>query len=103
MGDFEQAIEFYQKALDISLATNGREHPSSAAGYNNLGAAYDDKGDSAKAIESYNNALAIYVAALGANHPLTAIINVNIGVVHLRAGDKVEPERCCRSQTPLDS
>eukprot|EP00042_Codosiga_hollandica_P021195 m.72664 g.72664 ORF g.72664 m.72664 type:complete len:67 (+) comp50242_c0_seq25:1651-1851(+) len=32
MGDFEQAIEFYQKALDISLATNGREHPSSAAG-----------------------------------------------------------------------
>jgi len=50
-GDYDRAIESYQKALD----TPGYDTPGMAL--NNLGLAYSKKGDYDRAIESYQKAL----------------------------------------------
>ena len=78
LGEYDKAIEFYNKALKIYLATLGENHPSTASTYNNLGLAWSDKGEYDKAIEFYNKALKITLATLGENHPHTKIVKNNI-------------------------
>jgi tetratricopeptide (TPR) repeat protein len=50
-GDYDKALEWYQKCLDIELKTLGAEHPSVANSYNNIGLVYANKGDHDKARE----------------------------------------------------
>jgi tetratricopeptide (TPR) repeat protein len=48
-GDYDKAIEYYHKAIELK--------PDDAVAYYNLGCAYDNKGDYDKAIKSYNKAI----------------------------------------------
>ncbi len=56
-GDYNKAIEYYEKALQSDLNTFGEEHPNVAIRWNNLGLAWDSKGEYDKAIEYYEKAL----------------------------------------------
>ena len=58
-GDYDEAIEYFQKALKINLKMLGPEHPDVAVIYNNLGLAYTGKGEYIKAIEYLQKALKI--------------------------------------------
>ena len=40
----DRAIEYYEKALEISLKILGPKHPSIATSWNNLGICYIEKG-----------------------------------------------------------
>ncbi|MFI5202974.1 MAG: tetratricopeptide repeat protein [Flavobacteriales bacterium] len=56
-GDYEKAIECYQKGITISKKINAKRALSSA--YNNLGLIYKEQGKYKKAIEYYNKSLII--------------------------------------------
>ena len=51
-GDYDRAIEFYNKSLRIRLATLGEDHPHTAMAQNNLNRIYEVMGDTAP--QSYN-------------------------------------------------
>ncbi len=86
-GDYEKAIEYYQKALEIEESKLGRDHPDTALSYINLGTAYSNEGDYGKAIENYQKALEITESKLGKDHPDTAASYNNLGTAYLYKGD----------------
>ena len=43
-GEYDKALEHYQKALAIQLKQLGPEHPYVARSYNNIGAVHDKQG-----------------------------------------------------------
>jgi tetratricopeptide (TPR) repeat protein len=47
-GEYDKAIDYYEKALQINLNAFGGQHPNVATGYNDLGAAWYSKGDTTK-------------------------------------------------------
>jgi len=87
LGDYDKAIEYYEKSLNITLATLGENHPSTATSYNNIGSAWYSKGEYDKAIAYYEKDLNITLATLGENHPSTATSYNNIGGVWYSKGE----------------
>ena len=55
-GEYDKALEHYQKALAIVLKQLGAEHPSVARSYNNMAYVYEAKKDLAKAKEYWEKA-----------------------------------------------
>jgi tetratricopeptide (TPR) repeat protein len=86
-GEYDRAIEYYQKALKIDLKKLGPEHPNVAALYNNIGLAYGSKGEYDRAIEYYQKALKIDLKKLGPEHPGTARVYNNIGEAYDSKGE----------------
>jgi len=70
-GEYDKALEYFQKSLAIDLKKLGPEHPSVAGSYHNIGLVHEDKKDLAKAKEYWEKAYAIYLKKLGPNHPYT--------------------------------
>ncbi|RUM44313.1 MAG: hypothetical protein DSY46_05935, partial [Hydrogenimonas sp.] len=87
LGDYDKALEHLNRALQIRLATLGKNHPDTAVSYNNIGLVWDSKGEYNKALEFDNQALQIYLATLGKNHPSTASSYNNIGAVWNNKGE----------------
>ena len=50
-GDYQQALEYYRKALAIRERVLGTDHPSTATTYNNIAGVYSDLGDYQQALE----------------------------------------------------
>ena len=44
-GDYDKALEYYNKSLAIRLNALGEKHPDVADSYNNIGMVYHAKGD----------------------------------------------------------
>ena len=86
LADYNKALEYYNKALNISLKF-GEKNEMVAASYNNIGAVYSDKGDYDKALTYYQKALDIYKQVLPENHPDIATSYNNIGAVYSNKGD----------------
>ena len=59
LGQYNEAKEYYEKALIIRKKIFGEEHADVAASYNNLGSFYQDLGQYNKAKEYYKKALII--------------------------------------------
>jgi len=87
LGDFPQAMNYYQKALAIREKVLGSEHPDTAASYNNIGLLYHDQGDYPQALNYYQKALAIHKKVLGVEHPDTARSYNNIGALYHNQGN----------------
>ena len=85
--DFDQAIEYHNKALKIRLDLFGEKHPDVARSYHNLGFAYRDKGDLDQAIEYLNKALKIRLDLFGEKHPDVAGGYNNLGTVYRQKKD----------------
>ena len=66
------------RRLYILLKVFGENHPNVATDYNNLGAAWNAKGQYDKAIEYYQKTLKIFIKYLGENHPNTKTVKKNI-------------------------
>ena len=60
MGDYPKALEFYTKALNTREKVLGKDHPSTASSYNNIGYAYNEIGDYNKAYNYSKKAYYIF-------------------------------------------
>ena len=82
-GDYEKALEYYEKDLEISERTLGSDHPSTATTYNNMAGVYKEQGEYEKALEYYEKALTVFMAKLGANHPYTQNTQESVAIMRL--------------------
>ena len=87
MGDYPKALEFFTKASDIYEKVLGKDHPSIAAIYNNIGFIYSKIDNFNEALEFYAKALNIIEKTLGKEHPNNASSYNNIGFAYSDMGD----------------
>ena len=87
-GNASQAIEYYEKALEMKKAFLGESHPSVAETLHNLGTAWSELGEKKKAIEYYEKALEILKSFLGESHPSVADTLHNLGTAWSDLGEK---------------
>ena len=64
-----EAIDYYNRALEIDIKINGHNHISVADTYGNMAVVYDSQGQLDKALELYQKSVDISIAALGSDHP----------------------------------
>ena len=81
LGEYDNAIEYNKKSLNIKLTTLAANDPSIATSYNNIGLALNNKGEHDKAMEYYKKSLNIKLITLAENNPLIATSYNNIGSV----------------------
>jgi tetratricopeptide (TPR) repeat protein len=94
MGQYDKAIEFYSKDLGVCLKGLGEVDSDTASAYNNIGLAYDRKGEFYKAIEYLDKALKIRLECHGVNNKDTADSYHNLGVAYLALKDAHGLLRC---------
>ena len=70
-GQYERALEYYQKALEIYIKVSGQEHPDVAVSYQNLAAVYQSQGNHVQTKEMATKAYHIFLKKLGPDHPQT--------------------------------
>ena len=87
LGDYDKALEYYFKALEIRKEVLGEKHTDTASSYSNIGIVYDDLGEYNEALKFHNKALEIRKEGLGENHPDTAMSYNNIGIVYYNLED----------------
>jgi tetratricopeptide (TPR) repeat protein len=90
---YAEAMPLAQKALELTQARFGQDHPSVAFSINLLGRINRLQGRFGEAEALYKQALAIREKALGANHALTAVSLNNLGVLYfsLARFEEAEP------------
>jgi tetratricopeptide (TPR) repeat protein len=86
-GEFREAIEFYQKSLEIKQKTFHPNDPNLATSYNGIGLVYGKMGDYSKALSYHEKAVEIEKTHRRLNDPLLANSYNNIGVVYSKMGD----------------
>jgi tetratricopeptide (TPR) repeat protein len=86
-GEYDKALEFYEKSLDFKLKTPGGVHPSVATSYGNIGSIWGNKGEYDKALEFFQKCLEIQLKTLGGVHPSVATSYNNIGLIWSNKGE----------------
>jgi len=56
-GDYEKALAYFLKSLEIRKKVLGELHPAYATSLNNIGSTYKSKGDYGKALEYFSKSL----------------------------------------------
>lgn len=87
LGEYDKALEYHFKALEILEAVLGENNPLTASSYDNIGIIYGILGEYDKALEYGFKALEIRKDVLGENHPNTASSYNNIGGDYYILGD----------------
>ena len=87
LGDYDNALDYFNKSLSIRLEVFGGHHPNVAQSYNNIGLVYANLGDYEKALDYFNKSLSIRLEVFGDSHPDVAQSYNNIGVVYANLGD----------------
>ena len=77
-GNYEKAVSYFHKALEIRERIFGQDHPLTAIVYNNLGF-YGDMGNYEKELFYVQKALNIFRKTFGNNHIKVAICYKNMG------------------------
>jgi len=86
-GQYKEALELHEKALEIRQQTLPPNHPYLAMSYNNIGMVYRSMGEYPQALSYYEKDLAISRQSLPSNHPDLAISYNNIGMVYDKMGN----------------
>ncbi|CAF3087174.1 unnamed protein product [Rotaria socialis] len=82
-GEFEESLDYFEKALAKKLETLNEDDPRLANTYTCCGVGYLRKNDLKRAIFSYQKALDIYKNAYGHDHEDVAMCLFNIGDVNI--------------------
>jgi len=85
-GNYKEAGNYFQKALDIKQKNVPKNHPDLAVAYNNLGVAFENTDDYSQALTYYHKALDIKRKIFGDAHPETASTYNNLGSVYTQTG-----------------
>ena len=70
-GEYTQALEYYEKALQIWLQVYGKLHPDVATSYVGIGLVYYCQDDYGQALKCFKKSLQIYRKVFGETHPNT--------------------------------
>ncbi len=81
-GNYDNALEYYEKALAISEEASGPEHESIAPVYSNIAMVHKEEGNYEKALEYNYKALAIFEKELGNEDSSTATVYNNIAEIY---------------------
>jgi tetratricopeptide (TPR) repeat protein len=85
-GDFEQAVEYANQALDIDMKYSDKNWAAIARDYTTLGFIYQKQEDFEKAITYARRALHIGIDLFGENHPVIAIRYHTLGTLYKEQG-----------------
>ena len=83
---YDEALLFYEKALELTKKEYGENHVDVATSYNNIASVYNSQGKYDEALELYNKALNILKSILGENHVYVAYTYNNIALVYVKQG-----------------
>ena len=97
MGDYDKALEYYGKALEIVESKLGKDHPYTATTYNNIAGVHYAKGDYDKALEYYGKALRILLNTIK-NHPNTISCFQNLALCYQEANMEKDFEEWLQEQ-----
>ena len=86
-GEYQEAIAFYEKSLEIKKKILVPNDPDMTISYNNIGSVYLNMGEYPKALSSLKKALTIRQQSLPPNHPDLATSYSNIGSVYFNMGE----------------
>ncbi|CAF1977992.1 unnamed protein product [Rotaria magnacalcarata] len=86
-GKYQEAVKFYEKALEIKRKTLPEDDVSLAPTYSNIGIAYNNMGEYSKALEYYEKSTKILEISLPPTHPNLATSYNNIGGVYKNMGE----------------
>ncbi|GMH78923.1 hypothetical protein TrLO_g8635 [Triparma laevis f. longispina] len=89
-GEYEEAIEVYERYLAGRTKVVGEDHKDALATLNNLGAVYNSTKNCEKALEYYERALKGNERLLGKNNPSTLVTVGNIAIVYNYGLDEYE-------------
>ena len=98
-GNYDKALEFYRKALEIVEKVHGLEHPYTAATYNNIAVVYEAQGNYGEALKYCLMAFKVYLDKFGMKHPKTSAIYGNLKTAYCGSGK--ETETFCSWLLPL--
>lgn len=87
IGDYKNALLYYERALNLQEQSVGTDHPDIAGNLNNLGTLLQAMGDLTGARPYLERALAIWEQALGPDDPTTATSLSNLGDLLHSMGD----------------
>ena len=88
LGDYQQAKEYYERALSIQLNKLEPDHVAVARTYHSMGTLHHDFGDYQQAKECHERTLSIQQNKLGPGHvELVACTYHNMGTLHRDLGD----------------
>ena len=90
VGQYENALEFYSGALEITLELSGAQSTDAATLLNNIGEVHRKLGRPDKALDYYHRALELDRTAFGEQHANTARDINNIGAAYLDLGDNTK-------------
>lgn len=85
--EYDKALSFYEKCLEIELNTLGREHSDVASSYDNIGSTWGTKGNLDMALEYYEKSLAINLKYFNGENLSVAQSYNNIGAIWSDKGD----------------
>ena len=86
-GEYEEAVKYYTKSIEIDQRTLDKNHPDLSASYNNIASVYNRMGEYSKALEYYEKSIEITKISLPKNHPNLATSYNNIALVYNDMGD----------------
>lgn len=86
LGQFAQAREAQQRAVDIQTRTLGANAPILANSLRNLGKYYQAEGQLDRAEETFRKSLDLSQNRFGFSHPFTAGIRLSLGLLYLDLG-----------------
>ncbi|XP_068688412.1 uncharacterized protein [Montipora foliosa] len=87
MGEFQEAMEYHDRAVAIKIEKMGSQHINVATSYNDIATILHDQGDLEQAKEYHDRALAIRIEKLGSQHINVASSYNNIATVLHDQGD----------------
>ncbi|CAF3768994.1 unnamed protein product [Adineta steineri] len=81
-GNEQEALSYYEKALQIQQEFLPSHHPDLATTHNHIGSVYESMGDSPNALVYYKKAFEIIRQCLPSNHVLRGSAHNNIGKIY---------------------
>ena len=91
-GDYESALENYNKSLEIRKMIVSESHPETAWNYYNIGVVYYKLRDFDQSLNSFMKALSIRKSIMGSQHPMVSHCYNSIGKLYREMGSQSSQE-----------
>lgn len=103
IGDYNNALKYFQTALNVAKAKYGEECLYEGIGYYNMGRVYYELSEEHKALFYFESALAILKNILSEAHSAIALCYDNIGGVHYRLKDYSKALEYCKTALKIET